>query len=202
MSEDPRRARSRARVVEAAVAVLREHGAQGLTIEAVAARSGVAKTTIYRQFTGREELHAAALASAAWPIEMVATADLLADVTEFLQALDGGLRSEELAAVLATAIDGAERSPSLAAILAGEATGRRAALVGRLQAAQRTGQLAADADLDLLHAQLVGPVFFRRFMSRQPTGPEWVAALVAAVLRPWLLPAAGGACLPGGAPPR
>jgi AcrR family transcriptional regulator len=202
MSDDPRRARSRARVVETAVEVLREHGAQGLSIEAVAARSGVAKTTIYRQFSGREELHAAALAAAAWPIEIAATDDLLADVTVFIHAIDSGLRSEELAAVLATAIDGAERSPALAAILAGEATGRRAALVGRLQAAQGSGQLAAEADVDLLHAQLVGPIFFRRFMSRQATGRKWVAALVGSVLRPWLRPGDGAAGSPGGAATR
>ena len=79
--EDPRRARSRARVLEAAVAILGEDGQPGLTIEAVAARSGVAKTTIYRQFADRDELHVAAVHSVAPTMPMPTTDDLQADVT-------------------------------------------------------------------------------------------------------------------------
>ena len=63
LREDPRRAKSRARVLASAVELLREEGLSGLTIEAVAARSGVAKTTIYRQFADRDELHLSAVHS-------------------------------------------------------------------------------------------------------------------------------------------
>ncbi|MFM2076185.1 MAG: hypothetical protein RJA49_75, partial [Actinomycetota bacterium] len=53
---DPRCTRSQQRVLVAAVALLREDGLAGLTFEAVAARSGVAKTTIYRHFVDRAAL--------------------------------------------------------------------------------------------------------------------------------------------------
>ena len=53
---DPRIERSRCAVLEATVALLAESGYGAVTIEAVAARSGVAKSTIYRHWPGRVEL--------------------------------------------------------------------------------------------------------------------------------------------------
>jgi AcrR family transcriptional regulator len=55
-SEDPRIARSRARVLEAAIAQFLDGGPAAVTIDAVAGRSGVARTTIYRHWANREQL--------------------------------------------------------------------------------------------------------------------------------------------------
>ncbi len=190
MTEDPRRTRSRARVVAAAAELLREHGVHGLSIEAVAARSGVAKTTIYRHFSGREELHVAAMDAAAVPMTMSATTDLVADITAFCVALNAMVQSSELAVLVATAIEGAERSPVLAATLARDAEHRRTALVGRLEEALAVGELPAGTDVEVLHGQLVGPIFFRRFISRQATDDEFVTRHVAAAIRQWQGPRA------------
>lgn len=48
--------RSRAKVLEAATELLVEGGAQALTVDAVSERSGVAKSTMYRQFPSRIDL--------------------------------------------------------------------------------------------------------------------------------------------------
>lgn len=53
---DPRIEGSRHHALTAAVERLREVGSSRLTIEAVAARSGVAKSTIYRHWAGTAEL--------------------------------------------------------------------------------------------------------------------------------------------------
>ncbi len=53
---DPRIERTRRLVLEATLALLAESGYGAVTIEAVAARSGVAKSTIYRHWPGRVEL--------------------------------------------------------------------------------------------------------------------------------------------------
>ncbi|MFD0336485.1 TetR/AcrR family transcriptional regulator [Streptomyces erythrogriseus] len=49
-------------IVLAALALLREKGPTGVTMEAVAQRSGVAKTTIYRRYKNRYELLRSSLA--------------------------------------------------------------------------------------------------------------------------------------------
>lgn len=53
---DPRVVRSRARLLGAATALLVEGGPRGVTVDAVAERSGVAKSTLYRHWSSREEL--------------------------------------------------------------------------------------------------------------------------------------------------
>jgi AcrR family transcriptional regulator len=53
---DPRIVRSRTAVLEAAAELLIEGGLAALTIDGVQARCGVAKTTVYRQWTNRDEL--------------------------------------------------------------------------------------------------------------------------------------------------
>ena len=53
---DPRVARSRAAVISAATELLVEAGPAAVTIDAIVARSGVAKSTIYRHWTSRDEV--------------------------------------------------------------------------------------------------------------------------------------------------
>ena len=183
-AEDPRVAKSRARVLAAAVEILHAEGLAGLTIESVAERSGVAKTTIYRQFTDRDELHFAALQSVACSPELPFTDDLIRDVVTFCCGLNRLLREGVAGAVLASAIDGAERSESLAALTHEFGVQRRFGLTSRLRAAQKAGALAADADLDVLISQLVGPLFMRRFISRQPASANFVGRHVTSLLTP------------------
>ncbi len=53
---DPRIARSRAKILDAATDLLIEGGARSVTVDAVAERSGVAKSTMYRHFPSRADL--------------------------------------------------------------------------------------------------------------------------------------------------
>ena len=57
----PRRAETDRQILEAATGLLRERGPAAVNIDAVAARSGVARTTIYRRYRDRDELVAAVL---------------------------------------------------------------------------------------------------------------------------------------------
>lgn len=58
MSEtpSPRAARSRERLLRAATELLIESGPRGVTVDAVAEESGVAKSTLYRHWPSRDEL--------------------------------------------------------------------------------------------------------------------------------------------------
>lgn len=53
---DPRVARSRAKIVDAARDILIESGQRSVTVDAVCERSGVAKSTLYRHWSSRTEL--------------------------------------------------------------------------------------------------------------------------------------------------
>lgn len=180
----------------AAVAILREEGGPGLTIEAVAARSGVAKSTIYRQFEDREALHLAAVQSVACQVPIACTTDLVDDLVRFCTAVDGLLRRGDFGALLPTALDGAERSTLLSDMVHEVGVQRRRLLQERLHTAQATGQLSAAADVDVLISQLVGPLFYRRFISRQPAGRAFVRRHVASLVTPVLAPGTAAAVAP------
>jgi hypothetical protein len=62
-STDPRPARSRARLLEAAAAFLRSGGPSAVTVDAVTRGANVARATLYRHFPSGNDLLAAAFNS-------------------------------------------------------------------------------------------------------------------------------------------
>src|SRR5215468_4276571 len=97
-----RRARSDEAILEATRALLAEDGVRGLTIEGVAARSGVAKTTIYRRWRDRDELALAAvwddlLSGLHAPRD---SGDTRADLLSFVEPVITVLRSPLMSSVL------------------------------------------------------------------------------------------------------
>ena len=75
-SVDPRTARTDRKIVAGALRLLREGGPRRVTIEAVSARTGVAKTSIYRRYANSTQLLEAALEHT-----VTATAPLTPDAT-------------------------------------------------------------------------------------------------------------------------
>ena len=69
-STDPRPARSRARLIDAASALLRSGGPSAVTIDAVTRSANVARATLYRHFSSANDLMAAAFTSLLHPAPM------------------------------------------------------------------------------------------------------------------------------------
>ncbi|MEH3140735.1 MAG: helix-turn-helix domain containing protein [Mycobacterium kyogaense] len=98
------RAEVDAKIAAATLEVLRTRGPRAVTVEAVTARSGVAKTTIYRRYSDRRDMLAAALSSitTAAPLDaQTDPRDLLAWViTHAVDAVEGGIGFGGFAALL------------------------------------------------------------------------------------------------------
>jgi AcrR family transcriptional regulator len=62
-------------IADATLALLRTKGPRSVTVEAVAARSGIAKTTIYRRHRDRRDMLSAALSRVTTPEPLAAQAD-------------------------------------------------------------------------------------------------------------------------------
>lgn len=180
---DPRVQRSRAAVLEAAVVVLAEHGWAGTTVEAVAERSGVAKTTIYRHWTGRDQLMLDALDGLLAPPAIEATGDLYADLVTMACALADALEQSAWSRVLPAVTEGAERDPQVAQRVADLTGGVRLAFTRRLAAARDQGGLPSDADLGLMTHFLIDPLFVRRLLTRERSTTRFIESLVDGVLR-------------------
>ncbi|MCW2649392.1 MAG: hypothetical protein QOE41_847 [Mycobacterium sp.] len=100
--EDPRPARSRARLLDAATALLRSGGPSAVTIEAVTRGANVARATLYRHFRSGNDLLAAAFRGLIPPAPMPPE--------------DGPLRDRLVALVLAQAELIAEAPATLTAL--------------------------------------------------------------------------------------
>jgi AcrR family transcriptional regulator len=179
---DARVQRSRERVLTSAFDLLGESGVSGFTIDEVARRSGVAKTTIYRHWPAREALvlEAASLISAA--VEVPDTGSVQGDVTVILNNLGGLLGTARWSSVVPSIVDVAERDPEFAAVHGRIQRGHASPLREVLVRAAGRGELPATTDPAHVISALIGPLYYRRWFSREPIDERFVARLVSDVI--------------------
>src|SRR5580704_5442851 len=65
----PRSEQAEQAIIDAALELFGERGVEGVCVEAVAARAGVGKATIYRRWPSKEELLIAALGTTRAPLD-------------------------------------------------------------------------------------------------------------------------------------
>jgi AcrR family transcriptional regulator len=181
---DPRSARSQLRAIAAALELIREVGVGRVSMESIAARSGVAKTTLYRQFDDLETLLFAAFESMKRPEVIPVEHGVLADVEAWMQAFAASLFNDQFAPLIPAMIEVAERTQRGRQLATEFAARRRRAMQVRLQRAVDDGELNDDVDIGALVSMLVGPLFYRRFFARQPAPPGFVSQLVRSALEP------------------
>lgn len=180
---DPRVVLSRERVIAATLDLLTESGLGELTIDDVSKRSGVAKTTIYRHWPNRAALVIdACLRMDDGDQPPPDTGFLEGDVTAFLNELARLLVTARWSSILPSIVDAAEHEPEFAAVHS-TIQGRHAApLRAALERAVVRGELRSSADLSAITAALLGPLFYRRWFSREPIDGKFVDTIVQAAL--------------------
>lgn len=181
---DPRVERSRRVILSAALDLLGEVGYGGLTIEAVAARAGVGKSTIYRHWSGKLELVEDAIRTLKALLVMPAGGSARERVVDLLRQLATNMADSTWSSCLPAIIDAAERDPEVLAIQRRLAWERRQILVDLVADGMAEGEFPPDADPGLVAECLVGPIIVRRLLLHEPFDPAAVPALVDQVLRP------------------
>ena len=182
-----RNQRSRQAILSATADLLGEVGYTKLTVEAIAARAGVGKQTIYRWWPDKGALVLEAylaLVGAEQDLTVPDSGDLEADLRLVLGTTVNSLADpvfEQRYRALLTAI---QDDPQLAAALLDRLLKPwLAATKQRLHAAQQAGQLRNDVDLDVAAELLYGPVYYRWLLRTGPISREYVDAVVAMTLR-------------------
>lgn len=181
---DKRVRRSRERVIATTLELLEESGVGGVSVDEIARRSGVAKTTIYRHWPTREALVLDAcsqMVSGEQPVPD--TGSLEGDVIAILTEIGRLLGTARWASVLPSVVDVAERDPEFAEVHSSIQRGHAAPLRKVLQRAAEAGDPAIDVDVSVLIASLLGPLYYRRWFSREPIDQEFVETIARGVLR-------------------
>jgi AcrR family transcriptional regulator len=181
----PRSAAADRAILGATRAALVELGFGGLTLGDVAARAGVAKTTLYRRWAGKNELVVDALAALfEEQLELPDRGSLRADiegvVLRFAELLNRPETRTALMAVVAEAgHDEALRERIREAIVDRQ---KHLVLLGRARA-QRRGEMPGDdgtadpAGDDLIFDVVAGAVVHRVMVSSEPVDQEWADRL-------------------------
>jgi AcrR family transcriptional regulator len=158
--------------------LLYEGGVGGFSVDEVARRSRVAKTTIYRHWPTREALVIDACSQISAEQEIPDTGSLEGDLKAILTNIVHQLQTSNWSSVLPSIIDIAEREPEFADIHSRIQHGHAAPLREVLQRAISKDELSASADLSTITAALLGPLFYRRWFSREPIDDQFVETII------------------------
>jgi TetR/AcrR family transcriptional regulator, regulator of autoinduction and epiphytic fitness len=178
VAQDPRVERSRRVILEAVLDELGTAGYGALTIEAVAARAGVGKATIYRHWSGKLALVEDAFRTIKASVVVPEQGTLRDRVVAVLEQVACLVQESTYSACMPALIDAAERDPNVRAFHARFSAERRAVLVGMLRDAVESGELPPTTDAELLADALVGPILLRRLMLAESVDPAIATALV------------------------
>ncbi len=175
-----RDAAATAAILDAAMALLVEKGLAGFTIEGIAARAGVGKATIYRWWPSRGAVALDAFLDAVEPqVPYPDTGDFAAALRAQVTALVRVFRTDEVGGVIRALLGEAQTDPELAeAFRTRWLESRRT--VGRaiFTAAQRSGQIRADLDIETAIDLVYGPVYFRLMAGHQPLDDRFASELI------------------------
>jgi AcrR family transcriptional regulator len=178
----PRDTRADEVILEAAAAVLAECGAQGFSVDAVAARAGVGKATIYRRWPSRAQLILETAHLAAPEIPDPDIGSVRDDMVELNRGLLTKMRDTEAGQLLAAVVAEAAVNTEMRGMLQRFVEERRSRAVAAVRRGIERGELRSDLDVELIVDLMGGPIFQRLFLTRHPMPDELAAEIVDAVL--------------------
>jgi AcrR family transcriptional regulator len=175
---DPRIERSRRIILEAVLDELGVVGYGALTIEGVAARAGVGKSTIYRHWRGKLDLVEDAFRTLKAQALVPESGTYRERLVDFLVQVARLVEESTYSACMPALIEAAERDPQVRDFHCTFSAERRAVLVDFLAEGVDAGELAASTDPELLADALMGPILMRRLMLHEPLDAKVVPDLV------------------------
>jgi AcrR family transcriptional regulator len=192
MSDGPRRPHTgrrrndaaQAAILDATFRLLANPGAEALTIDAIAAEAGVGRQTIYRWWPSKGAVVADALARYAQVVVPGRdTGSFAGDLVAFFTDTFAGLENEVMADRLRQIVAEAQHDEHVARVLADFTAVRRAALRALLERGRSAGELAADADLDMLVDMAYGVLYYRLLVGHAPLDKKAARSLAAELAR-------------------
>jgi AcrR family transcriptional regulator len=172
---------ARQKALDAAQAVLGESGVDGFTVEEVAKRSGVAKTTIYRHFPSGNQLMISALDCMVQSFPTPNTGSLCGDLTAFMSHVLPIVSDPAISQAMLGVIAAAATDPEIAEIHRAMMAERAGPIVTIIDLAKGRGELPQDLDTDLVLDFIEGPFFMRKMIRRQALDEATIVQMVALI---------------------
>jgi AcrR family transcriptional regulator len=179
----PRSAQADQAIIDAIVDLLVDRGYREVTIEAVAARAGVAKTTIYRRWPSKAEMVVEAISACkkdCLDVESCTGKTIACSLVGMLSMLSCSRVARILTGLT---VEMAHNEELAVAVREGLLKPNREVVLAMLQRGIDTGEFRPDVNLEVVADLLVGPTFFRILVSGAEVTPELASDTVDLVLR-------------------
>jgi len=173
-------------ILQATIELLGEEGYEGLSIEGVAARAGVGKTTVYRRWPSKEPLVVDAIGRCKSPEDPAPTRADESTRDALVRVLNHFTRAMELSEsgrMMAGLIVEMSHNPELAeAVRTGILEHRRSFVFAILKRGIELGEIRRDVDVEVVADMLSGPVVMRVLLTGGPITPRLVRKVVDTML--------------------
>jgi AcrR family transcriptional regulator len=180
---DPRIAQTRSQVHAATLAIIAESGVRSATVERIADRAGVSRSTVYRRWPDLPQLYYEAFGQLARRSSPPPRGDAENELLHYLQDYADRLNDPTYGSVLVALIEAAWRDPALADLRRSVFDEGSSRAAGIFSAGMRAGRLRADLDLRAALDAVVAPFLYRRLVEQETISRADVRRLHADVLR-------------------
>jgi AcrR family transcriptional regulator len=165
----PRDPRTQLEILKAAAEILVEDGYRGLTMEGLATRAGVGKTTIYRRWKSLAELISDLLEAAndAWPMPGIADGTISDDLSQLYRNWVSGMSGA--GKIIPIFIAEAVQNPELAQLLHERfVLPRRRLAIAMIDRAKSRGEVASTIDSQSIIDLFMGRMWYRQLVTGEP----------------------------------
>src|SRR5260370_15120405 len=170
-------------IVEATLDLFAEQGFEGVCVEAVAARAGVGKATIYRRWPNKEELLLAAFGSLKSPFPEPKGVSVRDDLLAMVEVMCADKADPRKARRYALLLGEGEKYPRLIARYKETVVEpRREAMRAVIRRGIQTGELRPDTDIEIAMLTLTGVIMAREKTPDGALDGDFAARLVDGLL--------------------
>jgi AcrR family transcriptional regulator len=168
-----RTARTRAAVMQAVVGELIDNGYAGTTVERVAARADIAKTTIYRRWGGLDGLLADLMAEhAAQEIPVPDEGNIDADLRALARGVVTSLRDPAIRAAFTSMVAAAVQNPSAREVLSRFLAARTAKMTVIIERAVQRSELPSGTDAAAVLRTVTALIYYRLFIAGEQASQD------------------------------
>lgn len=179
----PRSERAHQAILAAAIELVREVGYDAVAMDAIAARAGVGKATVYRRWKAKEPLVCEALEQIMRGIPVPDTGDARADLRALMREQRSLYADPATRGLLSGLVAAMARSQRIAAVVRGSFyKARHDAMIEVLRRAQGRRELRKGVDLEVALDLFNGPLFYRFLFTGAALDDEFADAVIDAFL--------------------
>jgi AcrR family transcriptional regulator len=170
-------------IIEAAVELLSDGGVEAMSVEAVAARAGVSRASVYRRYANRVDLMEAAFhAASARKPPPPDTGSARGDLVQVVLRLKSILAESDTGGLLPAMLAAAREHPEVREALERFTSARRSPTIAVIRRGIERGEIRPDVDPELMADMLVGAVIYRLLMRNGTIGDRRAEELVDVLL--------------------